>query len=195
MRIITGSAKGTKLLAPQGLTTRPTSECAKEALFSMIQFDLEGRHILDLFAGSGQLALEALSRGAASAVLVDQEKEAVNVIKANAQKAHLFDRCRLLCTDFRAFLRTTAGKESFDIVFLDPPYKENWLDEILGKLDADHFLHFGSLVVCESESPNPPQFATDTFQLKRHGRYGRIHIYLLEVIKDTSNSHLQEDFS
>ncbi|MBQ2240957.1 MAG: RsmD family RNA methyltransferase, partial [Clostridia bacterium] len=92
MRIITGSARGVSLMTLPGEATRPTAERTKEAVFSMIQFDIEGRKILDLFAGSGQLALEALSRGAASAVLCDKSKEAINIIKKNAEKTRLSDR-------------------------------------------------------------------------------------------------------
>ena len=103
MRIITGSAKGVKLSSLDGLTTRPTSEMVKEAIFSGIQFDVHGARVLDLVGGSGQLALEALSRGAESAVIVDNEKKATEIIRANAMKAKLFDRVRVHCADWKAF--------------------------------------------------------------------------------------------
>ena len=103
MRIITGSAKGVKLFTLNGEDiTRPTAERVKEALFSMIQFDIEGRRVLDLFAGSGQLGLEALSRGAASATFVDSSKSAVEIIKKNAEKTKLIDRARILNADYKA---------------------------------------------------------------------------------------------
>ena len=122
MRIITGSARGTRLETPEGLDTRPTAERVKEALFSMIQFEIDGKRVLDLFGGSGQLGLEALSRGAWKATFVDASKEAVETIKTNAKKTKLFDRCVILNTDYKAFIRGAAGKERFDIIFLDPPY-------------------------------------------------------------------------
>ena len=89
MRVITGRARGIKLVTLEGEMTRPTSERAKEAIFSMIQFDLEGRRVLDLFAGSGQMGIEALSRGAAQAVMVDQSKDAIAIIKQNVEKTKL----------------------------------------------------------------------------------------------------------
>ena len=121
MRIITGSARSVKLITLDGEdVTRPTTERVKEALFSMIQFDIEGRRVLDLFAGSGQLALEALSRGAASALLSDIDRNACEVIKKNAQKTKLYDRTRVLNTDYKAVIRGCQGREKFDIVFWIP---------------------------------------------------------------------------
>ena len=127
MRVITGSARGTKLVTLEGDNTRPTSDRVKEAVFSMLQFDIEGRAVLDLFAGSGQLALEALSRGAARATLIDQSRDAVNVIIENAKKTHLFDKCRISAADYMSFIRGASGREKYDIIFLDPPYKSDLL--------------------------------------------------------------------
>ena len=117
MRIITGSARGTRLETPEGLDTRPTAERVKEALFSMIQFEIDGKRVLDLFGGSGQLGLEALSRGAWKATFVDASKEAVETIKTNAKKTKLFDRCVILNTDYKAFIRGAAGKERSSLCF------------------------------------------------------------------------------
>ena len=107
MRIITGSAKGTRLETLDGEMTRPTSERVKEAIFSMIQFDVEGKRILDLFGGSGQLGLEALSRGADIATFVDSSRDAAELIKRNAQKAKLFDRCRRI---YNTHFMSVTGK-------------------------------------------------------------------------------------
>ena len=121
MHIITGSARGVKLETLKGEQTRPTSERAKEAIFSMLQFDLEGRRVLDLFAGSGQMGLEALSRGAASAVLADKSKDAVGIITRNAQKTKLAQHAKIVTADAVTYLsRCTDGP--FHLVFLDPPY-------------------------------------------------------------------------
>ena len=114
MRIITGTARGTRLETLPGDATRPTAERVKEALFSMIQFDIEGRRVLDLFAGSGQLGLEALSRGAAKATFVDSNRDALNVIKRNAQKTKLYDRC-VLQAHLYGFCPGSGGREKFDI--------------------------------------------------------------------------------
>lgn len=119
MRIITGSARGTKLAAPEGMTTRPTAERAKEAVFSSLQFGIRGRTVLDLFAGSGQMGLEALSRGAAFAVFCDSSPEAVAVIKKNAEKTHLSDRCRIVggdSLDFCEHRRGRCGSISFLLI-------------------------------------------------------------------------------
>ena len=119
MRIITGSARGAKLETLEGLETRPTSERVKEAVFSMIQFEVEGRQVLDLFGGSGQMALEALSRGAEKATIVDNNPQAVNVIKKNAKHTGLYEKTVVLNSDFRSFIRGNKGKMAFDIIFLD----------------------------------------------------------------------------
>ena len=132
MRIITGSARGTKLATLEGDATRPTTDRVKEALFSMIQFDIEGRNVLDLFGGCGQLALEALSRGAAKATIIDQSRDATNIIIENAKKTHLFDRCRISTADYTSFIRGAAKKEKYDIIFLDPPYNTGLLHVSFG---------------------------------------------------------------
>lgn len=151
MRIITGTARGTKLMTLEGVSTRPTAERVKEAVFSMLQFELEGRAVLDLFAGSGQMALEALSRGAARATLIDASREANAVIMENAKKTHLFDRCRISCADWATFVRGAAGREKYNIVFLDPPYADGILPDVLGKLAEADLLAPDAAVVCETE--------------------------------------------
>lgn len=149
MRIITGTAKGIKLKTLEGDATRPTSERVKEAVFSMIQFDIEGRDVLDLFAGSGQLALEAVSRGARSAVLVDRSRAAVRIIKENVAKARMEDACSVIEADFLNFLLHSA-KKKYDIIFLDPPYAQKmYVPALRAMLDAD-LLKPTSLIICES---------------------------------------------
>ena len=178
MRIITGSARGTRLATLEGENTRPTGERVKEAVFSMIQFDIEGRRVLDLFGGSGQLALEALSRGAASAVITDSSPEAVEIIKTNAKATKLFDRCRISAMEFEPFLRRAAGREAFDIIFLDPPYMQRAL-----RMIADGGIaRPGAIIVCESGEPDV--FAGDAelaarYEVKKRSNYGRANITLL----------------
>ena len=150
MRIITGSARGTKLTTLEGDATRPTTDKVKEALFSMIQFDIEGRAVLDLFAGSGQLGLEALSRGAARGTFIDESRAAVDVIIDNAKKTHLFDRCRVSVSGAVPFLKSAAGRETYDIVLLDPPYASGLLKESLALLPS--ILAPGASVVCECDT-------------------------------------------
>ncbi|MBQ4096568.1 MAG: 16S rRNA (guanine(966)-N(2))-methyltransferase RsmD [Clostridia bacterium] len=155
MRIITGSARGTKLAALEGETTRPTTDRVKEAVFSMLQFDIEGRAVLDLFGGSGQLALEALSRGAARATIIDQSRDAVNIIIENAKKTHLFDRCRISAADFTSFIRGAAGREKYDIIFLDPPYNTDLLPAALEAIAKADICAVGCQIVCETDCDIP----------------------------------------
>ena len=155
MRIITGSARGTKLDTLEGETTRPTTDKVKEAVFSMLQFDIEGRAVLDLFAGSGQLALEALSRGAARATLIDQSRDAVAVITSNAKKTHLYEKCRISAADYTSFIRGAAGRDKYDIVFLDPPYNSGLLASSLKAIASADILNGGAYIVCESDCDIP----------------------------------------
>lgn len=147
MRVITGSARGTKLIAPEGFDTRPTSDMAKEAIFSAIQFYLEEACVLDLFAGSGQLGIEALSRGAKYAVFVDSSREALDAIKTNLTKTKMFSKAKAAAMDFLTFLK--HNKENFDIVFADPPYNSGYIPDIL-KYISDH-LNENGMVICETE--------------------------------------------
>lgn len=155
MRIITGSARGTKLDTLEGETTRPTTDKVKEAVFSMIQFDIEGRAVLDLFAGSGQLALEALSRGAARATLIDQSRDATAIITANAKKTHLYEKCRISTADYTSFIRGAAGRDKYNIVFLDPPYNSGLLASSLNAIASSEILEQGAYIICESDCDIP----------------------------------------
>ncbi len=152
MRIITGSAKGTVLETLPGLDTRPTAERVKEALFSMIQFDLEGRRVLDLFAGSGQLGLEALSRGASHATFIDSSRDAVDVVLRNAAKARLKDRTRAAAMDFSEYLKRSKLDEKFDVIFLDPPYNTPCMTEALRLIASSGALREGGWIVCETDT-------------------------------------------
>lgn len=149
MRIITGSARGARLTSPEGDHTRPTSERAKEALFSSLGYEIVGARVLDLFAGSGQLGLEAASRGAESVVLVDNDGGAVRIIRSNVAKCRLDGKCTVLQSDFLAYL--AHATEKFDIVFLDPPYATDLIDRAVSGLLDNDLLATGALIVCESD--------------------------------------------
>jgi 16S rRNA (guanine(966)-N(2))-methyltransferase RsmD len=172
MRIITGKARGVRLDTLDGLDTRPTSERSKEAIFSMLQFELEDRVVLDLFAGSGQMGLEALSRGARSAYLVDSGKRAIEVIKKNIQKTRL-EGANAICSDSLSFLRRCAEKEKFDIVFLDPPYATELINEALCVLVEEELIKDTTYLVCESDrfdflnAKNAANF--DVIKTMKHG--------------------------
>ena len=147
MRVIAGKARGTVLKTPNGMQTRPTADRVKEAMFSILQFDLPGAKVLDLFGGTGQLGIEALSRGAASAVFVDQSDSACKLIKENLQKAKLDSAGKVILSDFARYL--LSCKESFDIILLDPPYAEVFLEKCLNLITEIDILHSGGIIVCE----------------------------------------------
>jgi 16S rRNA (guanine(966)-N(2))-methyltransferase RsmD len=177
MRIITGTARGTRLETLEGDATRPTAERVKEALFSMIQFDIEGRSVLDLFAGSGQLGLEALSRGAEKATFIDRSTDAVNIIKRNAQKTRLYNRCVITGSDWASFIRGTAGRERYGIIFIDPPYADNLTGEVLLRLAEADLIADHAMIICESGSDTEYEIAGLT--VLRSNKYGKVYIKLL----------------
>lgn len=125
MRVITGIARGRRLKEPQGLETRPTTDRVKEGIFSSIQFEIEGRRVLDLFGGTGQMGIEALSRGAAHCTFVDLRKEAVGIIRENLKLTGLEGQATVVQGDALTFL--TRCREKYDVIFLDPPYASDLL--------------------------------------------------------------------
>ncbi len=176
MRIITGKAKGTRLETLAGDATRPTAERVKEALFSMLADRVQGARVLDLFGGSGQLALEALSRGAEYAYLCDSARDAVCVIGRNVEKTRLTD-CTVLCCDWRRALDRLAG-EDFDLIFLDPPYKLGLIPQVLTRIAQLGLCGPGGMIVCEDERLEP--HTCPGFTVYRYTRYGRICLTLLQ---------------
>lgn len=179
MRVITGSARGCRLSTLPGEDTRPTTDKVKEGLFSAIQFDIEGRRVLDLFAGSGQLGIEALSRGASGCVFVDRNPEAVAIIKQNLQKTNLFSRSQVIATDALSYLE--RPKDAFDLVFLDPPYASDLLACALNK--AATLVNDGGILVCESDEGADLPDKVDRFTLDRVRRYGRICVWIYRYIE------------
>ena len=145
MRVITGTARGSKLVTLEGEATRPTREAVKEAVFSMIQFELEGARVLDLFAGSGQMGIEALSRGASSCVFTDNSPDAVKVIKENLTHTKLMSKARVSCCDYSAALRNAT----YDIAFVDPPYSAGFMEKLLPSLAP--CVSDGGVILCESD--------------------------------------------
>ena len=196
MRIIAGTARRRVLeTLPGDDVTRPTAERVKEGLFSAIQFELDGRRVLDLFSGSGQLALEALSRGAESAVMIDDNVGAVEIIKNNAKNTGLMKQCRISRMDYSEYLKGAAAKgEKFDLVFLDPPYAKDVKDEVLKKVSRAGILASGAIVVCESDVD---RFVEDEdvygLKFRRKYRYGRVYITMLEMTETTETSVSEEE--
>ena len=173
MRIITGKARGIRLATLEGETTRPTAERVKEAVFSFLQFDIEGRRVLDLFAGCGQLGLEALSRGAASVMFIDSEREAMDVVKENARTVGFFDKCRYLVSDWRNYIRKAAERDRFDLVFIDPPYAMECCEDACLRLADSGMLADGAIVVLESGTENPDFSANESFEVIKSTHYGK----------------------
>ena len=135
MRIIAGQARGRAIAAPQGEKTRPTQDYVRESLFNIIRWDIEEARVLDLFAGTGALSLEALSRGAASAVMIDMDRAACECIRKNMETTRLKERCRLIPRDYKTALSMLEREGAkFDIVFIDPPYKMENTGEMCAEL-------------------------------------------------------------
>ena len=144
MRVITGTARGRRLRTPENYDIRPTTDNVKESLFNIIQFDVEGRKVLDLFAGTGQLGIECLSRGADSVVFVDESREAVNIVKDNLKTCGL--SASVLQMDALSYLR---GCGKFDLIFVDPPYDSNLYEEVLKIINSVDILSDGGIIICE----------------------------------------------
>lgn len=147
MRVITGKARGVVLKTPDGLATRPTADRVKEAVFSVVHFDVPGANVLDLFAGTGQLGIEALSRGGKSCVFVDESNNACKVVRENLSRTKFEKEGSVICADYKAFLRN--NKQKFDIIFLDPPYANDFLENSLKMIYEIDILQTGGIIVTE----------------------------------------------
>ena len=172
MRVITGTARGKRLLSPEGLDTRPTADRVKEAIFNIIQFDVEGRHVLDLFCGSGQLGIEALSRGAYSCVFADMDRRAADIARKNIESCRFTEQSEVFCSDSIALL-SRMKKGRFGLIFLDPPYHGDLLNQALLKICTLDLLAQGGIIVCETEyGTGLPQLPAPYRVLKEY-RYGK----------------------
>ncbi len=192
LRIITGKAKGKRIETLEGEATRPTSERIKEAIFSSIQFDIEDRRVLDLFAGSGQLGLEALSRGAVSASFVDASREAMEIVKRNARTTGFFDVCRYAVSDWRNYIRKASGREKYDLVFIDPPYSMECCFDALERLRAAGLLELGAIVVSESGTEVIEPETAAGFELIKSTHYGKKTFVNVFVYRGTENDGHEE---
>ena len=174
MRVITGSARGRRLKELEGMETRPTTDRVKEGIFNIIQFDIEGRKVLDLFSGTGQLGIEALSRGASSAVFVEQRRDAVTLTKDNLKLTELADKGRVVNGEAIAFL--ASCREKFDLIFIDPPYAANLWESVLDAIYRFDILSNHGIIICESPLDKElPQMEAPYF-LHRTYRYGKIKV-------------------
>ena len=172
MRIISGSARGRRLVSPEGFDVRPTTDKVKESMFNIIQFELDGAAVLDLFAGTGQLGIEALSRGAEKAVFVDASKKSLETVRKNIALAGFSSSAETVQGDAFAYL--AAAKEQFDIVFLDPPYHNGLCEKAFALLPA--VLKDGASVICETQADETLPSAFGEFSLSREYKYSAIKL-------------------
>lgn len=172
MRIIGGSARGRSIVAPAGSKTRPTQDYVRESLFNIIRWDVQDARVLDLFAGTGALSLEALSRGAKEAVLIDMDRDACNAIKKNMESTRLGDQCRLIARDYRLAMDALAREGAkFDVVFIDPPYKMENTGEMCAELYDKGLLADEFLIVVEHKRGLAPllDLRFDAYDLRKYG--------------------------
>lgn len=175
MRIITGKAKGKRLLAPDGMHTRPTTDRVKESVFSIIQWDIEGRSVLDLFGGSGQLGLEAVSRGAARCDIVESDHAAQRVIEGNIKNCGFQDTVRLVKGDSFSFLER-CRKNAYGLIFLDPPYGGELLNRALQTICRIDILAEGGIIVCESGETDLLVSVPEPYRILRQYHYSHSNI-------------------
>ena len=180
MRVITGTARGRRLKELEGMETRPTTDRVKEGLFSALQFDIEGRKVLDLFAGTGQLGIECLSRGAVSAVFVDRRADAVKLIRENLKVTELTDRAKVISGDSMEYLKSL--REKFDLIFLDPPYASGNLERALERITAIDIVSGNGIIVCESPVELTLPEVPGTYEKTGEYRYGKIKATLYRSI-------------
>ena len=173
MRVITGSARGRRLKTPEGQDIRPTTDNVKESVFNILQFDIEGRRVLDLFAGTGQLGIECLSRGAREAVFIDADRDAVKIVKENLKTCGF--SAPVLQQDALSFLNN-CGK--FDLVFIDPPYDAGLYEPVLEKINSVDILSDGGIILCESRRETVLPEMRRPYCKKKEYRYGRVKLSL-----------------
>ena len=171
MRVITGTARGRKLVEPKDMSVRPTTDMVKEAIFSIIQFDVPGRRVLDLFAGTGQLGIEALSRGARECVFVDQSPASLALVRKNLEICKM--QAPVVRADALSYLEN-CGK--FDLVLIDPPYHEGLYDRILQKVFGFDILNDGGIILVESMRDEPMPAAPAPYEKGRTYTYGKISL-------------------
>ena len=173
MRVISGSARGRRLKEIAGFDIRPTSDMVKESVFNIIQFDIEGRRVLDLFAGTGQLGIEALSRGAGSATFVDSAPNVVKLIYENVKLCGFEDRADILLRDA---LRFIENNEAYDLIFIDPPYDTALAEKALGKIIEFDKLNTNGIIICEMRADRKTPAVSPPYYLQKEYIYGSVKI-------------------
>ena len=170
MRVITGKARGIVLKTPQGMATRPTADRVKEAIFSIIQFDVPAAKVLDLFGGTGQLGIEALSRDAKHAVFVDEREDACCLIRENLKRTNLEQYAKVVRSDYAAYLKRCT--DTFDIILLDPPYAEVFLENSLKMITEIDILQSGGIIVTERPLGKELPWTFEGYSRSKDYKYG-----------------------
>lgn len=173
MRVISGYARGKKIKEPVDFDIRPTTDMVKESIFNIIQFYIEGRSVLDLFGGTGQLGIEALSRGASGAVFVDESRKSARLIKENLKATGLEENARVVIGDSLKYLENS---EKFDIIFLDPPYATELLENAIEKVIKFDILKENGIIICESKIEKVLPEVPLPYRKNREYKYGKIKI-------------------
>lgn len=176
MRVIAGTARGITLKTPEGMQTRPTADRVKEALFSIIHFDLPGAKVLDLFGGTGQLGIEAMSRGASAATFVDQAEPACRLIRENLRRTKFENAGKVVRGDYMEYL--SRCREEYDIIFLDPPYAEVFLENALKRITEIDILRSGGIIVTERPLGKDLPWDFPGFTRSKDYKYGTVLLTL-----------------
>ena len=172
MRVITGKARGVQLKTPEGMQTRPTADRVKEALFSIINFDIPGAKVLDLFGGTGQLGIEALSRGASSAVFVDAREESCKLIRENLKRTKLENDAKVVRCDYMDYLNRC--REQYNIIFLDPPYADVFLENAIKRITEIDILQSDGIIVAERPLGKELPWEFEGYSRSKDYKYGKV---------------------
>lgn len=184
MRIISGQARGTKLYTLEGIATRPTLDRVKESLFNIIQKDIQDAKILDLFSGCGAIGIELLSRGAKRAVLCDNSKDAINIIKKNVQKTHFENIAEIYNCDFKNLIKKLENQK-FDIIYIDPPYATDYIKESIENIIKYNLVDENTLIIIETDDETRilKQMEKMDVEITDKRKYGRATIIFLKYRK------------
>ena len=177
MRVISGSVGGRRLREPSGFDIRPTSDMVKESVFNIVQFDIEGRRVLDLFAGTGQLGIEALSRGAKRVVFVDKNPAAVKLIRENLRLCGFSDSASVFASDAFSYMR---GRETFDLIFIDPPYDSSLAEKMLNAIIEFDKLNPNGIIICEMSVDSVTPDIPHPYLVQKEYRYGSVKVVRIE---------------
>jgi len=176
MRVITGKARGIQLKTPQGRQTRPTADRVKEAMFSIVHFDVPGAQVLDLFGGTGQLGIEAISRGAKHCTFVDESDQACSLIRENLKRTHLESQAAVIRSDYLSFLKNC--RETFDLILLDPPYAEVFLENALKCITEIDILQSGGIIIAERPVGKELPWSFPGYTRSKDYKYGTVLLTL-----------------